>query len=97
MRLFLLTRKHFPPGNEQNTENTSRIDCPILLSEEFITVNDDNVCVQPQIMADKDILEFVESSKNIVGTDSDDKNEMNNAAPVPTSAEMRNTMKSMRR
>uniref|UniRef100_A0A8C4SC05 HTH CENPB-type domain-containing protein n=1 Tax=Erpetoichthys calabaricus TaxID=27687 RepID=A0A8C4SC05_ERPCA len=44
----------------------------------------------------KDILEFVQSSKNIIDADSDDENEMNNAAPVPTSSEMRNIMKSMR-
>uniref|UniRef100_A0A8C4RFJ1 HTH CENPB-type domain-containing protein n=1 Tax=Erpetoichthys calabaricus TaxID=27687 RepID=A0A8C4RFJ1_ERPCA len=42
------------------------------------------------------ILEFVQSSKNIIDADSDDENEMNNAAPVPTSSEMRNIMKSMR-
>ncbi|GFT87791.1 hypothetical protein TNCV_799071 [Trichonephila clavipes] len=47
-------------------------------------------------MADKDILEFVQSSKNIIDTDSDDESEKNNAAPVPTSSEMRITMKSMR-
>ncbi|GFU89614.1 hypothetical protein TNCV_4599271 [Trichonephila clavipes] len=29
-------------------------------------------------------------------TDSEDENEMNNAAPVPTSSEMRNTMKTAR-
>ncbi|GFV11702.1 hypothetical protein TNCV_976911 [Trichonephila clavipes] len=48
------------------------------------------------MMADKDILEFVLSSKNIIGADSDDESEMNNAAPVPTSPEMKNDMKSMR-
>ncbi|GFU75463.1 hypothetical protein TNCV_2861791 [Trichonephila clavipes] len=47
-------------------------------------------------MSDKDILELAQSSKNIIETDSDDENEMNNAAPVPTSSEMRNIMKSMR-
>ncbi|GFX98184.1 adhesion G protein-coupled receptor B2 [Trichonephila clavipes] len=44
-------------------------------------------------MADKGILELVQSSKNIIEADSDTENEMNNAAPVPTSSEMRNTMK----
>ncbi|GFW74607.1 DDE-1 domain-containing protein [Trichonephila clavipes] len=67
---------------------------PIVLSEEFIAV-EDNVCIA-QIMADKNILEFVQSSKNITDADSDDENEMNNAAPVPTESEMRNIMKSMR-
>ncbi|GFY30601.1 hypothetical protein TNCV_3117631 [Trichonephila clavipes] len=44
-------------------------------------------------MADKDILEFVQNSKNIIDADSDDENEMINAAPVPTSFEMRNVMR----
>ncbi|GFW42325.1 uncharacterized protein TNCV_1207781 [Trichonephila clavipes] len=38
-------------------------------------------------MAGKDILEFVESQKNIIDADSEDENEMNNAAPVPMSSE----------
>ncbi|GFT91218.1 uncharacterized protein TNCV_4044491 [Trichonephila clavipes] len=42
-------------------------------------------------MADKNILEFVQSSKNIIDADSDDEK----AAPVSTSSEMRNIMKSM--
>ncbi|GFW20555.1 hypothetical protein TNCV_1047801 [Trichonephila clavipes] len=46
-------------------------------------------------MANKDILEFVQCSKNIIEADSDDKNELNNATPVPTSSELRNIMKSM--
>ncbi|GFY12966.1 hypothetical protein TNCV_665321 [Trichonephila clavipes] len=48
------------------------------------------------IIADKDILKFVQCSKNVIDADYDDENEMNNAAPVPTSSEMRNIMKSMR-
>ncbi|GFX03143.1 hypothetical protein TNCV_4289261 [Trichonephila clavipes] len=47
------------------------------------------------IMADKDILQFVQSSKNVIHADSDDENKINVAAPVPTSSEMRNIMKSM--
>ncbi|GFT29595.1 uncharacterized protein TNCV_4890481 [Trichonephila clavipes] len=47
-------------------------------------------------MADKDIMEFVQSSKNIIDTDTDDENEMNKAAPAPTSSEMRKNMKSKR-
>ncbi|GFW14261.1 hypothetical protein TNCV_3548501 [Trichonephila clavipes] len=66
-------------------------DCSIVLTDEFIAVDDDNVCSAP-IMTDKDILEFVQSSKNI-DEDSDDPNEMKNAAPVPTSSEMRNIMR----
>ncbi|GFS52056.1 hypothetical protein TNCV_1104781 [Trichonephila clavipes] len=52
----------------------------------LIAVGDDNVCTAP-IMADKDILDFVQSSKNTIDADSDDENEMTNAAPVPTSSE----------
>ncbi|GFU96333.1 hypothetical protein TNCV_89101 [Trichonephila clavipes] len=83
-----LTRKDFSSGNEQNTENTSRIGLS------YCIINDDNVCTSP-IMANKDILEFVQSSKNIIDADYD-KNETNNAAPVPITSEMRNVMKSMR-
>ncbi|GFW46849.1 hypothetical protein TNCV_2982051 [Trichonephila clavipes] len=32
-------------------------------------------------MADKGILQFVQSSENIIGADSNDENEMNNVAP----------------
>ncbi|GFV42399.1 hypothetical protein TNCV_4311291 [Trichonephila clavipes] len=46
-------------------------------------------------MAEKDILEFVQSSKNIIDEDSDGENEMTNATPVPTSSEKRYSMKSM--
>ncbi|GFV37518.1 hypothetical protein TNCV_127291 [Trichonephila clavipes] len=65
--------------------------CPILLSKELMAV-DDNVCTDP-IIADKDILEFVQSSKDIIAADCDDENEMNNAAYVPITSEMRNVMK----
>ncbi|GFT33781.1 transposable element Tcb1 transposase [Trichonephila clavipes] len=51
-------------------------DCLTVSSEESVTADDDNVCTAP-IMADKDILEFVKSSKNIIDADSDDENEMN--------------------
>ncbi|GFW18120.1 hypothetical protein TNCV_4006601 [Trichonephila clavipes] len=57
------------------------LDCPAVLSEEFIAADYENVCTAP-FMADKDIFEFVESSKNIINTDSDDENEMNNAASL---------------
>ncbi|GFW94744.1 hypothetical protein TNCV_4247841 [Trichonephila clavipes] len=66
----------------------------IELSEEFITVHDGKVCLAP-VMADKDILELVQSSKNIYDADSVDKNEMNNVASVLTSSEIRNVMKRM--
>ncbi|GFU21819.1 uncharacterized protein TNCV_3283061 [Trichonephila clavipes] len=38
----------------------------------------------------------VRSSKDIVDANSDDKIGVNNAAPVPTSSEMRNIMENMR-
>ncbi|GFU23255.1 hypothetical protein TNCV_2559551 [Trichonephila clavipes] len=44
-------------------------------------------------MAEKHILQFVQSSRNITDADSDDENEMSNKAPVPTSFELRNIMK----
>ncbi|GFV92355.1 hypothetical protein TNCV_3949651 [Trichonephila clavipes] len=48
--------------------------------EEFVAVDNDNVCTTP-IMMDKSILELVQSSKNIIDADSDDESEMNIAAP----------------
>ncbi|GFX35164.1 hypothetical protein TNCV_2331041 [Trichonephila clavipes] len=69
------------------------LDCPIVLSEEFVAVDvNDDVCKGP-IMVDKDILKFVQSSKNIIDADSEDEFEVNNAAPVLTSSEIRNIMK----
>ncbi|GFX30674.1 hypothetical protein TNCV_4861981 [Trichonephila clavipes] len=53
------------------------------------------MCVHHQFYANKDILEFVQSSKSIIDADSDKEYEMNNAAPVSTSSEKRNIMKSM--
>ncbi|GFY01700.1 hypothetical protein TNCV_2608831 [Trichonephila clavipes] len=47
-------------------------------------------------MTNRDILELDQSSKNIIDADFDDENEINYAAPVPTSSEMRNVMKSLR-
>ncbi|GFT31988.1 hypothetical protein TNCV_3468421 [Trichonephila clavipes] len=47
-------------------------------------------------MADKDLLEFFQKSKNIIDGDSDDEKEMNGAGSVPTSSEMRNVTKRMR-
>ncbi|GFW34062.1 hypothetical protein TNCV_287461 [Trichonephila clavipes] len=46
-------------------------------------------------MAEKDNLEFVQSSKNIDAV-SDEENVMNNVTPVPMSSDMRNIIKSMR-
>ncbi|GFW57873.1 hypothetical protein TNCV_1334821 [Trichonephila clavipes] len=66
--------------------------CPIILLEEFNAVDHDNVYTTP-ITPDKDISEIIQSSIN-VDADSDDENEGNNAAPVPTSPHV---IKSMRR
>ncbi|GFU16040.1 SCAN domain-containing protein 3 [Trichonephila clavipes] len=61
-------------------------------SEEFVAVED--VCTAP-MMADKDILEFAQGSKNIIEAYSDDENGTNNAATVPISSEIRSITKSM--
>ncbi|GFV29981.1 hypothetical protein TNCV_3100581 [Trichonephila clavipes] len=68
--------------------------CPAVSSEEFLTVDDINV--YSRIIVDRDILEFLQSSTNIIDTDSDEENEMKNAALAITSSEMRNIMKSKR-
>ncbi|GFV16507.1 hypothetical protein TNCV_4785691 [Trichonephila clavipes] len=44
-------------------------------------------------MANKGFLELAQSSKSLIDADSDNGNEMNNAAPVPTSSEMKNINK----
>ncbi|GFX16795.1 hypothetical protein TNCV_2517751 [Trichonephila clavipes] len=69
------------------------LNCSILLSEEFVAVGNNNMCI-PTSVADKDILEFVQSLKSIIDADSVDENEANNAAPVPMSSEMRNIVES---
>ncbi|GFU58800.1 hypothetical protein TNCV_2331781 [Trichonephila clavipes] len=62
-----------------------------VLKKEFVAVDDDNAYAAP-IMADKDILEFVQSSKDVIAG-SEDENEINNADLVPTPSEMRNIIK----
>ncbi|GFU46650.1 hypothetical protein TNCV_1546621 [Trichonephila clavipes] len=49
------------------------LDCSIVSSEKFVAVDDDNVRTAP-IMADNVIMEFVQSSKNIMDADSDEEN-----------------------
>ncbi|GFV73310.1 hypothetical protein TNCV_3562631 [Trichonephila clavipes] len=71
------------------------LDCPTGSSEEFVAGSNGNLCTA-QFMADKGILVFVQRSKNIVDTEIDEEKEMNNAAPVPTSSNMRYIMKSKR-
>ncbi|GFV35227.1 hypothetical protein TNCV_620231 [Trichonephila clavipes] len=80
--------------NDQLTRYRSR-KFPTASLEEFVAV-EVTVVIRYSPNYDKDISEFVQSSKNIIDADSDDKIEMNIAAPVPTSSEMRNIMKSMR-
>ncbi|GFV36642.1 hypothetical protein TNCV_1033181 [Trichonephila clavipes] len=71
------------------------LDCPHRIIGRIRFIEDDNVCTAP-IIADKDTLEFVQSSKNIIDADFNNENEMNNAAPVPTSSKILNVMKSRR-
>ncbi|GFU80569.1 hypothetical protein TNCV_534431 [Trichonephila clavipes] len=72
------------------------LDCLTVTLEEFFTVNDDNVCTA-LIMADNVILEFISSQKTSIEAGSNDKDEMNDAASVQTSSEMRKSvMKSKR-
>ncbi|GFU20155.1 hypothetical protein TNCV_2557451 [Trichonephila clavipes] len=91
------SRKDFPSGKKQNQENTRYLrgavshfsvllDCRTVSTEEFVAVNDVIVCTTP-IGAEE--RHFGACSKNIIGTiDSDGENEINNAAPVPSSSEM---------
>ncbi|GFX45592.1 hypothetical protein TNCV_175851 [Trichonephila clavipes] len=51
------------------------LDYSTATSEEFVTVNDD-IVYSASTMSDKDILEVVLSSKNIIEADSADENEM---------------------
>ncbi|GFU28444.1 hypothetical protein TNCV_1938321 [Trichonephila clavipes] len=71
--------------HEKKSKRTLKIHC---------AVDYDNLCTAP-IIAEKDFFEFVHSSKHIVDADSDDENEIDDAAPIPTSFEMRNVMKSL--
>ncbi|GFS95986.1 hypothetical protein TNCV_4277701 [Trichonephila clavipes] len=72
-------------------KTSTGLNCLIVLSEEFIAADDDNMCTS------KDILNFVQRLKHIIHADySDDENEVNYAAHVPTSSETRYVMKSIR-
>ncbi|GFW98986.1 hypothetical protein TNCV_1782051 [Trichonephila clavipes] len=88
--------QNFPYGNERSTESNGLdlLNPPTESSEEFVTVNDDTARKVP-VMAHKGILEFVRNSKNIINADSEDENEMNNAASVFTLSKMRNFMKNV--
>ncbi|GFV49996.1 hypothetical protein TNCV_2372391 [Trichonephila clavipes] len=77
----LLLSVNFSSGNEQNTKNNSQSLRKFLYywttyctasSREFVGT----MCAA-LIMEDKDILEFIQSSKNTIEADSDEENEMN--------------------
>ncbi|GFV46721.1 hypothetical protein TNCV_1881801 [Trichonephila clavipes] len=87
-----LTRKDFPFGNEQKRKTPAGLDCPIVLLDEFVTVDDGNVCTVLFLQRHFGVCSKL---KNIIDADSDDENEMNYVAPVLTSSYMRNLMKSM--
>ncbi|GFU93288.1 hypothetical protein TNCV_1860191 [Trichonephila clavipes] len=69
------------------------LDYATVLPEEFVVVDDDNVYTEA-IKADRDILEFIQSSENIMDADSDDEYEVTNASPFGSS-DMRNISKSV--
>ncbi|GFY25175.1 transposable element Tc3 transposase [Trichonephila clavipes] len=85
--ILSMPRRYFLCGIRKTQKNST------VSLEEFIALNDDNVCAQPT-KANKDILEFLQSSKNIIDEDSYEENEMNNAASVPKSSKIRTIMKS---
>ncbi|GFX30130.1 hypothetical protein TNCV_2618401 [Trichonephila clavipes] len=68
---------------------------PTASSEEFVAVDDDNVCTATQLWQTKTLWSLFKAQKNILDADFDDENEVNNAAFVPTSSEVRNIMKNM--
>ncbi|GFX58034.1 hypothetical protein TNCV_4047921 [Trichonephila clavipes] len=63
---------------------------PLHASEPLLQLGPDS------LMFHRTLRLVVHSSKNYAAADSDDEKEMNIVAPVPTSSEMRNVMKSMR-
>ncbi|GFV19173.1 hypothetical protein TNCV_3223911 [Trichonephila clavipes] len=70
--------------------------CSTVSWEEFIAVDDNNVCTAP-ILWQRYFGDCTNLKNTIGGEDSVDENEMNITAPVSTSSEMRNVMKSLRR
>ncbi|GFW84538.1 SCAN domain-containing protein 3 [Trichonephila clavipes] len=72
-----------PTLNKMFEKFSVLLDYTTISSEEFFAIQDDNVYTA-SIMPEKDILEFVPRSKNIIDGDSDGENEMNNAASTPT-------------
>ncbi|GFX98977.1 hypothetical protein TNCV_4301521 [Trichonephila clavipes] len=70
------------------------LDCPTVSSKEFVALNYDNECRASIMVGLWHHFGVCSKQKNIYA-DSCDKIERNNAAPVPMSYEMRNTMKSV--
>ncbi|GFY35204.1 SCAN domain-containing protein 3 [Trichonephila clavipes] len=90
-----LNKKRFPFWVKEDIETKTTLneifekisvllDCPTVTSKKFVAVDDDNLHTA-LIITDKDISEFVQSSKNVIDADSEGENEMNSAALVPTS------------
>ncbi|GFW31435.1 hypothetical protein TNCV_1287831 [Trichonephila clavipes] len=68
------------------------LDCPSAPLEEFIAIDDDNVCTAP-IIAGQRHSGACSKLKTITNANSEYEKKMNPATPVPTSSEMRNIMK----
>ncbi|GFV41567.1 hypothetical protein TNCV_3627191 [Trichonephila clavipes] len=58
------TKKNFLLGMNKIRKTPAGLERSTVSPQEFVVVDDDNVCTAP-IWADKDILEFVQSSKNM--------------------------------
>ncbi|GFX73579.1 hypothetical protein TNCV_2342841 [Trichonephila clavipes] len=78
------------------------LDCPTVSSEEFVAVDDDNVCTASQLWQTKTFWSLFKapiptsSEMMSIMKNSDEENKMKNVVPVPTPSEMRNVIKSMR-
>ncbi|GFT62045.1 hypothetical protein TNCV_3812091 [Trichonephila clavipes] len=76
-----LKGKGFTSGNEQNMKKSAEVrkfsvllDCPAVSSKEFVAIDDDDDNVYTAPIMQTDILEFVQSSRNIIDADSDVEN-----------------------
>ncbi|GBM08365.1 hypothetical protein AVEN_108365-1 [Araneus ventricosus] len=85
-----------PIYNEMFGKFNTLLDCPIVLLDEFVTVDDD-VFIAP-IVTNEDILGIVQSSNDPIDVGSDDEfdNEIKIAVPVPITSKLRNIVKSIR-
>ncbi|GFT25015.1 transmembrane channel-like protein 3 [Trichonephila clavipes] len=59
------------------------LDSPIVLSDEFLAINDDNVNTAPIMAVKTHFGSRSKFKKNIIDVDVDNENEMNNEVPVP--------------